>query len=100
MKEALYYKKKNGEVQCSLCPHNCEITEHKRGRCGVRTNKGGVLYSPSAFFMKHPPRQFPDDIAYKMTEEFIAGQDIEGTHISGGNGDKTAHEESDEFIAK
>ena len=62
--------------------------------------KGGVLYSPSAFFMKHPPRQFPDDIAYKMTEEFIAGQDIEGTHISGGNGDKTAHKESDEFIAK
>ncbi len=62
--------------------------------------KGGVLYSPSAFFMKHPPRQFPDDIAYKMTEEFIAGQDIEGTHISGGNGDKTAHKVSDKVIAK
>ncbi len=35
--------------------------------------KGGVLYSPSAYFMKHPPRQFTDAEAYKMTEEFIAG---------------------------
>lgn len=34
----------------------------------------GVLYSPSAFFMKHPPKQFPDDEAYKMTEEFISGK--------------------------
>jgi myo-inositol-1-phosphate synthase len=34
---------------------------------------GGALDSPSAFFMKHPPRQFPDDEAYRMTEEFIAG---------------------------
>lgn len=35
---------------------------------------GGVLYSPSSFFMKHPPEQYPDDEAYKMTEEFIAGK--------------------------
>jgi len=35
---------------------------------------GGVLYSPSSYFMKHPPRQFPDDEAYQMTEDFIAGR--------------------------
>jgi myo-inositol-1-phosphate synthase len=35
--------------------------------------KGGILYSPSAYFMKHPPEQYPDDEAYRMTEEFIAG---------------------------
>lgn len=35
--------------------------------------RGGALYSPSAYFMKHPPRQFTDDEAYRMTEEFIAG---------------------------
>jgi myo-inositol-1-phosphate synthase len=35
--------------------------------------QGGVLYSPSAYFMKHPPRQFTDDEAYRMTKEFIAG---------------------------
>ena len=36
--------------------------------------KGGVLYSPSAYFMKHPPRQFTDDEARRMMEEFIAGK--------------------------
>ncbi|MFC1824650.1 inositol-3-phosphate synthase [Thermodesulfobacteriota bacterium] len=35
--------------------------------------KGGVLYSPSAYFMKHPPRQFTDEEAHNMTEAFIAG---------------------------
>nr|AAU82306.1 myo-inositol-1-phosphate synthase [uncultured archaeon GZfos13E1] len=35
---------------------------------------GGILYSPSAYFMKHPPQQFTDDEAYTMTEEFIAGK--------------------------
>jgi myo-inositol-1-phosphate synthase len=34
---------------------------------------GGILYSASAYFMKHPPKQFTDDDAYRMTEEFIAG---------------------------
>ena len=47
-------------------------------KLALNRGKGGVLYSPSAYFMKHPPKQFSDDIAYKMTEEFIAGQDIEG----------------------
>jgi myo-inositol-1-phosphate synthase len=32
---------------------------------------GGVLYAPSAYFMKHPPQQCTDDEAYKMTENFI-----------------------------
>jgi myo-inositol-1-phosphate synthase len=35
--------------------------------------KGGVLYSPSAYFMKHPPKQYSDDAAFRMTEEFISG---------------------------
>jgi len=34
----------------------------------------GISYSPSAYFMKHPPKQYPDDEAYKMTEEFINGK--------------------------
>ncbi len=34
----------------------------------------GALISPSAYFMKHPPRQFTDDVAYSMTEAFIAGE--------------------------
>jgi myo-inositol-1-phosphate synthase len=35
---------------------------------------GGALISPSAYFMKHPPEQFTDDEAFRMTEEFIAGE--------------------------
>jgi myo-inositol-1-phosphate synthase len=33
--------------------------------------EGGVLEAPSAYFCKHPPRQFSDDEAYHMTENFI-----------------------------
>ncbi len=32
---------------------------------------GGVLEGPSAYFCKHPPKQYTDDIAYEMTEDFI-----------------------------
>ncbi len=35
--------------------------------------QGGVLEGPSAYFMKHPPRQYTDDEAYQMTESFIRG---------------------------
>lgn len=44
--------------------------------CKLALNRriGGVLYSPSAYFMKHPPKQFTDDEAYRMIEEFIAGK--------------------------
>ncbi|MDZ7698700.1 MAG: inositol-3-phosphate synthase [Deltaproteobacteria bacterium] len=36
--------------------------------------EGGPLESPSAYFYKHPPRQFTDDEAYRMTEAFIEGK--------------------------
>lgn len=35
---------------------------------------GGVLLSSSAYFMKHPMVQFPDEDARDMVEEFIAGK--------------------------
>ncbi len=34
-------------------------------------NIGGVLEAPSAYFCKHPPTQFSDDEAFRMTEAFI-----------------------------
>ncbi len=33
--------------------------------------EGGVLEGPSAYFCKHPPRQYADDEAYRKTEEFV-----------------------------
>ena len=46
MKEALYYEKLDGKrVHCHLCPNECLIPEGRRGSCGIRINKDGVLYA-------------------------------------------------------
>jgi myo-inositol-1-phosphate synthase len=37
----------------------------------LERGEGGVLEAPSAYFCKHPPRQFTDDEAYQMLEKFI-----------------------------
>lgn len=45
-KEALYYKEKsNNKVTCTLCPHECSLSENKRGKCKVRINIQGKLLS-------------------------------------------------------
>ena len=45
-KEALFYKKLDGEdVQCLLCPRECVISDGKRGFCRNRENQGGTLYT-------------------------------------------------------
>lgn len=36
--------------------------------------EGGILWGPAAYLMKHPPKQFTDDEAYRMTQEFIFAQ--------------------------
>ena len=38
---------------------------------------GGVLNSPSSYFMKHPPKQVTDDEAHRMMEAFIAGDRVD-----------------------
>jgi myo-inositol-1-phosphate synthase len=40
--------------------------------------QGGVLEAPSAYFCKHPARQFTDDEAYTLVEDFIN----EDSHLS------------------
>ncbi len=45
MKEAALYKKAaDNSTDCHLCAHRCHIAAGKRGRCGVRENRGGTLY--------------------------------------------------------
>jgi myo-inositol-1-phosphate synthase len=44
-------------------------------RLALDRGVGGALEGPSAYFCKHPPRQFRDDIASQLTEAFIAGVD-------------------------
>ena len=42
-------------------------------KVALERGQGGVLIGPSAFFCKHPPQQFSDDVAAQLVEEFIAG---------------------------
>ena len=46
MKEALFYKTlKDKNVKCELCPHFCIIENNCTGKCGVRKNIEGKLFS-------------------------------------------------------
>ena len=40
-----YHKLSNGRVHCTLCPRECNPGDGVRGYCGVRENRGGVLYT-------------------------------------------------------
>lgn len=45
-KEALFYELLEDRwVQCYLCPHNCRIFNQGLGKCGVRENDRGKLYT-------------------------------------------------------
>ncbi len=48
--------------------------------CKLALDRGlaGALEGPSAYFMKSPPKQFTDDEARRMVEEFIQDQSKEG----------------------
>lgn len=43
MEALLYEHLKDKKVRCNLCKHNCIIEDGKRGICGVRENREGVL---------------------------------------------------------
>ena len=44
-KEALFYEKQGDRINCKLCPHNCLIEVGEFGKCNVRVNKEGLLYT-------------------------------------------------------
>lgn len=46
MKKAILFDTlQNKKVRCNICGHRCLILQDRRGFCGVRVNKGGILYS-------------------------------------------------------
>ena len=46
IKEAMLYEKLEGrQARCNLCAHRCTIKPDRRGICGVRENRNGILYS-------------------------------------------------------
>jgi len=44
-REAVFYEKEGGRMSCKLCPHNCLIKAGDYGKCKVRINKDGKLYT-------------------------------------------------------
>ena len=70
MKEAMFYEKKDDKVRCLLCPHSCLIPEGKRGICGVRENRKGVLYS---LIYEEASSITPDPIEKKPLYHFYPG---------------------------
>ena len=55
--------------------------------CKLALDRGesGILYGPSAYLMKHPPRQYTDDEAYRMMEAFIQGRWVKKADKTGGH---------------
>lgn len=48
-------------------------------KLALNAGTGGILTAPSAYFCKHPPRQYTDDEAFKLTEEFISEFGVDET---------------------
>jgi myo-inositol-1-phosphate synthase len=67
----------NAEVKLEVwdSPNSAGVVIDAIRCCKIALDRGlaGPLLGPSAYFMKSPPTQYPDDVAHDMVEEFIAG---------------------------
>jgi myo-inositol-1-phosphate synthase len=43
-------------------------------KLAIEKNIGGVLEAPSAYYCKHPPVQYTDDVAFSMLKDFISNK--------------------------
>jgi myo-inositol-1-phosphate synthase len=43
-------------------------------KLAIERNTGGVLEAPSAFYCKHPPVQYTDDVAFSLVKDFISNK--------------------------
>jgi len=68
----------NLEVRLSVedSPNSAGVVIDAIRCCKIARDRklAGPLTSPSAYFMKHPPIQFSDDVAKDMVEDFISGK--------------------------
>jgi myo-inositol-1-phosphate synthase len=68
----------NLEVRLSVedSPNSAGVVIDAIRCCQIARDRklGGPLMAPSAYFMKHPPEQFSDDVARDMVKDFIDGK--------------------------
>lgn len=66
----------NLELRLSVedSPNSAAVVVDAIRCCRVALDRGvgGALIGPSAFYCKHPPEQYADDDAWRMTEDFVA----------------------------
>lgn len=43
--QAMFYEQVKDKIHCFLCPHNCVIENWHSGKCNVRVNEDGQLYT-------------------------------------------------------
>ena len=72
-KEALFYEKQGDKISCKLCPHNCLIPVGAHGKCKVRINREGKLYTINYGEMTSAAR---DPIEKKPLYHFKPGSNI------------------------
>ncbi|OGJ21966.1 AmmeMemoRadiSam system radical SAM enzyme [Candidatus Pacearchaeota archaeon RBG_13_36_9] len=83
MKKAQFYHKlKNNIVQCVLCPHYCIIKNDDFGKCKVRKNIDGRLYSLS---YEHPVALNVDPVEKKPLYHFLPGEKAFSVGMAGCN---------------
>ena len=71
MQEASFYKKlEESRVHCFLCAQQCRIDTNERGKCGVRENREGTLWS---LVYGKPIAQNVDPIEKKPLYHFYPG---------------------------
>lgn len=67
-------------LECKLevwdSPNSAGVVVDAIRCCKLALERGvsGTLFGPSAYLMKSPPAQYPDEQARQMTEDFIAGK--------------------------
>ncbi len=49
----------------------CVMDAIRCAKVALERGEGGALIGPSAYFCKHPPQQFNDDLAAQMVDEYI-----------------------------
>jgi len=72
-------------------------------RIGLDRGLKGTLVAPSSYFMKSPPLQIHDDIAYNRVEAFIRGEDndtLVGNEVSKKHSKALANEAKAKAVAK
>ncbi len=82
MEKSRYHHKHNGEVTCTLCPHTCRLKTGERGKCRVRKNKDGELYST---VYGKPTTAHIDPIEKKPLFHFLPGEQAYSIGTAGCN---------------